>query len=75
MGNLHNSEKDVLSAIHEFSKVYQKYQDNLNDPKLEDVKNSVVIPVAQIGQRLLNVFDEMEPTIKSLKSSGIIDES
>lgn len=75
MGDLHNTEKDILMAIREFSQVYQIYQDNFNDPKLEDVKNAVVIPVAQIGQNLLHVFDEMEPIIKALKNDGIIEES
>lgn len=74
MGNLHNTEKDILTAIREFSQVYQTYQDNLNDPKLEDVRDAVVIPIAQIGQNLLHVFDEMEPTMRSLKNSGILDE-
>lgn len=74
MGNLHNTEKDILTAIQEFSQVYQAYQDNLNDPKLEDVKDAVVIPIAQIGQNLLHVFDEMEPAIRNLKNSGILDE-
>lgn len=75
MGDLHKTEKDILMAIREFSQVYQTYQDNFNDPKLEDVKNAVVIPVAQIGQNLLHVFDEMEPTIKALRNDGILDES
>ena len=75
LGDLHNTEKDILMSIREFSQVYQTYQENFNDSKLEDVKNSVVIPVGQIGQNLLRVYDEMEPTVRSLKNNGIIDES
>ncbi|MCM1541019.1 MAG: hypothetical protein NC121_07140 [Blautia sp.] len=75
MGNIHNDEVDIIGAIREFSQVYQTYQDNLNDPKLEDIRNTVVIPVAQIGQNLLQAFDSMEPMIKNLKDSGIIEES
>lgn len=74
MGNLHSTEKDILTAICEFSQVYQTYQDNFNDPKLEDVRDAVVIPVAQIGQNLLHVFDEMEITVRYLKNNGISEE-
>ena len=75
MDNLHNTEKDILMAIHEFSQVYGTYQDNFNDSKLEDVRNAVVIPIAQIGQNLLRAFDEMELIIRNLKNSGMLDES
>jgi len=55
--------------------VYQTYQDNLNDPKLEDVRNSIVIPVAQTGQNLLRTFDRLETVVRELKDSGVIEES
>lgn len=74
MRNIHNDEVEIMGAIHEFAQIYQTYQENFDDPKLEEIRNCVVIPIAQIGQNLLNVFDEMEQHIRSLKEQGIIDE-
>ncbi len=74
MTDIHSVEKRIMEAIRELAQVYQEYQDNFNDSRLEHVKNSVVLPIARTGQNLRKSFDEMEPILKKLKENGILDE-
>lgn len=75
MSILHESEKQILSSIMGVAKTYQKYEENFNDVKLEQIRTDVIQKVSDWGKDMLQEFDSLETIIKEMINREIINES
>lgn len=68
MRKMKDEETKLLDELRLFVQVYASVRENLNDPKMEEINNAVILPIIKLGNDLLNLFGEIDSIINQLEN-------